>query len=103
VPVRRSIGQKPQGSDMVAAGIVDVQDGLVGGEGEAVGREKIVGQQPPCQDYRVWNTTDVHRAIRRRISAGYDRALTDTIMDICRRDFSGMFWRRFGHGTGRTK
>jgi hypothetical protein len=51
LPVRRSIGQKPEGSDMVAAGIVDVQDGLVGGEGEAVG-EKIVGQQPPCQDYR---------------------------------------------------
>jgi hypothetical protein len=37
---------------MAAAEIVDVQDGFVGGEGEAVGREKIVGQQPPCQDYR---------------------------------------------------
>jgi hypothetical protein len=43
-------GQKPKGSDMAAAGIVEIQDGFVGGEGEAVGREKIVGQQPPCQD-----------------------------------------------------
>ena len=42
---QRAVGQQVEGPDVAAPGVVNVEHAFIGGEGEAVGHDKVIDEQ----------------------------------------------------------